>query len=707
MSDDTDPADSQRFPTADYVLQLPLELDKYGMPTAESYQKRIAVMKNLLAAGLKVSWFTTEDENCVMVRVSATDQRLSEQAESTAFLVRSQDKYRDNYVADNETFVEFRECDRSLYSNAFIKFGPYRFCSMERLRLVHSIMMAPHDENGANMGSAKNAANIIDMFPMHDKDELAILETLWFNGGPTHYGGWCPSLSEFVPEKEIRDYFGEKIALYVVFASFYTGQLKILCPLGLLCMTMQFVDGEDTIFTPLYAVVVALWATTFLEFWKRRESSLRNQWNVEDFENTEGARPEFWGDEVHNADTEKITIEYPSWKRYCKLCVSFSVLLVLALTVLTSTLFLMVMRVVTTHTGGVPGMVIVGVINFAMIETMNKVFIVIATRMTDWENHCTQTEYDDQLIAKLFIFQFFNSYCSFFYLAFLEGHARVFGVKDTCPHDDCMLSLTVQLVTIFVMHTVLGQMVEVFWPWFQGYYDEFKYVVTTTCIICCSNIWKRSKAYFCNVTFEDDESNLLLESCVFTEEERQAFRPKFPGVLVDFNELVLQYGYVVLFAPAFPLASLLALLNNLVELRSDGYKVCKFYRRPDYVCAQDIGSWQYIIGVMSVCSVITNAAIITFTSDSLSRFNVIGRNDRLAQVVVAFLAEHVVLFIKVIIHVVIDDDPEHVSFRRQKRQYEARKAQEIEEAHETQQEQYEFRQRFVEAPDEYEFHVDI
>jgi len=223
----------------------------------------------------------------------------------------------------------------------------------------------------------------------------------------------------------------------------------------------------------------------------------------------------------------------------------------------------MVMRVVTTHTGGVPGMVIVGIINFAMIETMNKVYIVIAQRMTDWENHCTQTEYDDQLIAKLFIFQFFNSYCSFFYLAFLEGHARVFGVEDTCPHDDCMMSLGVQLATIFVMHTVLGQMVEVFWPWFQRYYDDFKYVFTTTCRICCSNIWRRLKAHFCNIPFEDDdESNVLLESSVFTEEEQQAFRPKFPGVLVDFNELVLQYGYVVLFAPAFSTGVIISIIQQ-------------------------------------------------------------------------------------------------------------------------------------------------
>ena len=31
------------FDRADYVLVLPLILDKYGMPTAESYKKRIKV----------------------------------------------------------------------------------------------------------------------------------------------------------------------------------------------------------------------------------------------------------------------------------------------------------------------------------------------------------------------------------------------------------------------------------------------------------------------------------------------------------------------------------------------------------------------------------------------------------------------------------------------------------------------------------------
>jgi len=54
------------------------------------------VIRNLLAAGLKVSWYATEAEDSVIVRVSAGFDRLSEQAESlaethdTPFMVRSQ-----------------------------------------------------------------------------------------------------------------------------------------------------------------------------------------------------------------------------------------------------------------------------------------------------------------------------------------------------------------------------------------------------------------------------------------------------------------------------------------------------------------------------------------------------------------------------------------------------------------------------------------
>ena len=41
----------------------------------------------------------------------------------------------------------------------------------------------------------------------------------------------------------------------------------------------------------------------------------------------------------------------------------------------------------------------------------------------------------------------------------------------------------------------------------------------------------------------------------------------------EYNELALQYGYIVMFSIALPVAPALALANNLVEVRSDALKM--------------------------------------------------------------------------------------------------------------------------------------
>ena len=88
--------------------------------------------------------------------------------------------------------------------------------------------------------------------------------------------------------------------------------------------------------------------------------------------------------------------------------------------------------------------------------------------------------------------------------------------------------------------------------------------------------------------------------------------------LTIFLFAVSQFGYITLFAPAFPLGFLIAYINNLIEIRTDGFKICTLYRRPMYRCAEDIGTWQYVLGVMSVVGTITNAAMMSFTSDTLN-----------------------------------------------------------------------------------------
>jgi len=56
--------------------------------------------------------------------------------------------------------------------------------------------------------------------------------------------------------------------------------------------------------------------------------------------------------------------------------------------------------------------------------------------------------------------------------------------------------------------------------------------------------------------------------------------------------MLIQFGYVILFSSAYPLAGLFALLNNLIEIRGDAFKLCHIHRRPFGQRVNSIGIWQ-------------------------------------------------------------------------------------------------------------------
>lgn len=66
----------------------------------------------------------------------------------------------------------------------------------------------------------------------------------------------------------------------------------------------------------------------------------------------------------------------------------------------------------------------------------------------------------------------------------------------------------------------------------------------------------------------------------------------YPRPLDDYLEMFIQFGYVLLFSPAFPLAAFCALINNLFEIRVDAFKLCNAVQRPFGRQVKDIGAWQ-------------------------------------------------------------------------------------------------------------------
>lgn len=77
---------------------------------------------------------------------------------------------------------------------------------------------------------------------------------------------------------------------------------------------------------------------------------------------------------------------------------------------------------------------------------------------------------------------------------------------------------------------------------------------------------------------------------------------------------VIQFGFITLFVASFPLAPLLALINNIIEVRVDSWKLTTQFRRPVAAKAHSIGAWEEILSGIAILSVVTNVSAVLLLS---------------------------------------------------------------------------------------------
>ncbi|XP_060576313.1 anoctamin-4-like isoform X2 [Ruditapes philippinarum] len=301
---------------------------------------------------------------------------------------------------------------------------------------------------------------------------------------------------KFQPLWKIRNYFGEKIAFYFAWsgtlvttlwapmifgiAVFIYGLVESIKETNKTSTTTSTSSSNSTIadlfknikgsfdndVTPFFAMFISIWGTLFLEIWKRKQAELAYQWDVEQFEETEPDRPEFYGTKVRK---DPVTYEndwyYPSARRAWKLFISAMTLLFMVMLVLASVMGVIVYRVVATvdYCPDLPdseclfvATIVSSLLNAISILILGKVYDLLAVKLTDWENHRTQTMYNDALIIKLFAFQFVNNYSSCFYIAFFRGRFDNSGIlgygreyKDSCE-ETCMSQLSFQVMILMI-----------------------------------------------------------------------------------------------------------------------------------------------------------------------------------------------------------------------------------------------------------------
>ncbi|XP_065667826.1 anoctamin-3 isoform X3 [Hydra vulgaris] len=441
---------------------------------------------------------------------------------------------------------------------------------------------------------------------------------------------------KFQPLWKIRDYYGEKIAFYFAWLGVLITSLWIPALLGIavflygiitLCLKSkqnlnlkyfqvllpQALDNEAT---PYFAVIICLWGTIFLEFWKQKNAELAYKWDVDTYEEEEVNRPQFRGTKVaRDPFTGKLESYYPKWKRVLKSMGSLAVISFMILLVVASIIAIVVYKVASkkwfSKLGSGMSSFTSSVLNTISILLLGTLYKSIAYKLTDWENHQTSSEYEDSLILKLFGFQFINSYASLYYIAFFREMTQSNGVfnmgsdyTDGCgDNGNCMSPLSMQVAVLLIAK-----------PMPKFFSDIIKPILLKK--------WNKLKPYcFCSRTNQVlSETNLSGDNTdktdddIFIEDEyNKPQLDEFP--LSEYTEKVLQYGYLMLFASALPLAPLIAMVTTLIDLRIDARRLLWFNRRPVPERAEDIGMWFTILSFLNFVGIITNALIIGLISN--------------------------------------------------------------------------------------------
>ncbi|XP_011185161.2 anoctamin-6 isoform X4 [Zeugodacus cucurbitae] len=520
------------------------------------------------------------------------------------------------------------------------------------------------EETPDNLGIEKLLEDRVyhSAYPLHDDTDRDFLLQEW------------ATLRKWIhlqPLDSIKEYFGAKVALYFAWLGFYTHMLIPVSVLGILCFVYGFVtwnsdpisrqicnDNQTTLMCPqcdrncdfwllektcnsskmnylidnnitvVFASIMALWAVFYLELWKRYSATLVHRWGLTTFsQHVEHPRPQYLSKlQKHKDITERwkkshniLEPDVPFWRiKFLPSFTSYSIMVLFICVSLIAIFSMIVYRMAQKASHSILGsdnsmtykiMVLpmtAGIIDLIVISMLDYVYTSLAVYLTNMEYCRTQTEYDESLTVKNYIFQFVNYYSSLFYIAFLKGkfvgypakYNRILGFRqEECNPGGCLMELCMQLVIIMVGKQAVNAIVEMFFPYIM------RCIRKLSARMGMRKVESEEKLISCNQWTEDYHLEPSNTNSLFSE----------------YLEMVLQFGFITLFGLAFPLAPLLALINNVIEVRLDAIKMLKLIRRPVAQRASNIGVWYNMMAIVARIAVASSAMIIAFSTNLIPK----------------------------------------------------------------------------------------
>ncbi|KAA8587703.1 hypothetical protein FQN60_016565, partial [Etheostoma spectabile] len=519
---------------------------------------------------------------------------------------------------------------------------------------------------------------IHQMFPLHEQRILNQLMT-----------SWVQAVCERQPLDDVCDYFGVKIGMYFAWLGFYTNSMLYPAVIGFLLWILAEADQtSQDICCVVFALFNVVWATLFLERWKRREAELAYRWGTLDTpaESLEEPRPQFRGVKRCSPITGCEEFYYPPWKRAL-----FRWLEVV-----------MEIKELPGVTRFIPKILLA-----ITVTICDEVYKKIAYWLNDMENYRLQSAYENNLIIKMVFFEFINSYLSLFYIGFYlkdmerlkEFLQNIKEVLQPYLYEQNKLGVFTPKVLWELLQTIVLKYGRLALGKAQASMTAYSLLGPRGIPVSHAangnpeqkrrgdlkagfrlteeewdmndgNLKQRKVSFTEKVDYQDvaaetqaaDRSHLedsptmveegmdpssIFDSCdedsdceslaetneyahvsspkesdalcqrrknapegnehkkswieppeetkttILAQAEIESCMQTYEDTLQDYQEMFIQFGYVVLFSSAFPLAAMCALINNIIEIRSDALKLCTGLQRPFGQRVENIGQWQH------------------------------------------------------------------------------------------------------------------
>lgn len=411
----------------------------------------------------------------------------------------------------------------------------------------------------------------------------------------------------------LQDTYGSKVAMYFAFVQYYFRWSLIPAVVG---ASAQYLLGS---YSWLFTISNLIWAACFISGWTRRQQQLSIEWGDKNVSNDPGQiLPTFKGSSTEDPITGEKTPFSPAWQRILKelsfLPVAATACLILI--VFQTGVFTLEIFFAQVYDG--PGKSILGLIPTFLLVGLTPFFMkfysAVVKKTTAWENHKYDETYQESYGQKLFAFQFLIGFTGLFltsyvylpfghlivpHLSFIKSNVSTYSRRDIPIAQSFTINgLRLRSQTIYM--SVTAQVISLI----------TELVVPFTLRFVFGKIENFSGAV---VAYNDAPD----EVAFLTEVRRQAKLPEY-DTGEDYRQLVIQFGYSLLFAPVWQYAPVAALIFNFLQLRGDLTKVVLGSKRPVPSRTESIGPWIKNLKVLSWIASITAPSVVVMFGSSIS-----------------------------------------------------------------------------------------